>query len=99
MSANQVAEHLRLLSIFHYIVAAIGALVSMFPVLHLAIGIAIVSGAFDDAEKGNPPPAFFARDFMPPGSDPKSGSVRPKQPTSSPLASLGRYCSFCASLP
>ena len=33
------------------------------------------------------------------GSDPWLGSVRPKQPTISPLASLGRYFSLWASLP
>ena len=32
-----------------------------------------------------------ARVFMPPGSEPASGSVRPKQPTHSPVASLGKY--------
>ena len=37
--------------------------------------------------------------FMPAGSEPASGSVRPKQPIHSPLASLGRYFCFVASLP
>ena len=32
--------------------------------------------------------------IIPPGLDPKSGSVRPKQPTISPEASLGRYFIF-----
>merc|ERR1719458_1426077 len=36
---------------------------------------------------------------MCPGSDPWFGSVRPKQPISSPLASFGRYFSLWASLP
>ncbi len=36
---------------------------------------------------------------MLPGSEPWSGSVRPKQPIHSPLASLGRYFCFCSSLP
>jgi hypothetical protein len=43
--------------------------------------------------------AFSARVLIEPGSEPKSGSVRPKQPTNSALASLGRYLRFCASLP
>jgi molybdopterin adenylyltransferase len=34
-----------------------------------------------------------------PASDPAFGSVRPKQPTSSAAASLGRYFCFCASVP
>ncbi len=36
---------------------------------------------------------------MLPGSEPWSGSVRPKQPIHSPLASLGRYFCFWASVP
>ena len=33
---------------------------------------------------------LIARVFMPAGSDPASGSVKPKQPIHSPLASFGR---------
>ncbi len=36
----------------------------MFPILHLALGIAIVAGAFDDVDNGNPPPAFFGWIFI-----------------------------------
>jgi len=36
---NQDLEHLRLLSIFHYIVAAITALLSSFPLIHVTIGL------------------------------------------------------------
>jgi hypothetical protein len=36
---------------------------------------------------------------MLPGSDPWLGSVRPKQPIHSPVASFGRYRRRCASLP
>jgi len=38
------ASHLHLLSIFHYVVAAITGLFSLFPLLHLAMGLAIVTG-------------------------------------------------------
>jgi hypothetical protein len=61
---NEDTHHLRLLSIFHYVVAGILALFSMFPVLHLAIGIAMVTGAFDEFENGNPPPAFVGWIFV-----------------------------------
>src|SRR5215469_1995577 len=44
-------------------------------------------------------PTFFARVRMPLGLEPKSGSVRPKQPSFSPLASAGTHFSFCWSLP
>ena len=33
------------------------------------------------------------------GSEPGFGSVRPKQPIHSPVASFGRYFCFCASVP
>src|SRR4029078_10164095 len=46
-----------------------------------------------------PPCTFCARGRMPPGSEPASGSVRPKQPTHSPVASLGRYFLRCSSVP
>ncbi|WP_345302884.1 hypothetical protein [Lysobacter hankyongensis] len=46
----QDLEHLRLLSIFHYIVAGITALFSLFPVIHLVIGIAMVSGKMEASD-------------------------------------------------
>lgn len=42
---EQDRDHLRLLSIFHFIVAILAALVSTFPLLHLALGIVLASGA------------------------------------------------------
>ena len=36
---NQDAEHLRLLSIFHYVVAGLIALFACFPVIHLVVGL------------------------------------------------------------
>ncbi|MGR4896223.1 hypothetical protein ACIPR8_13175 [Stenotrophomonas sp. LARHCG68] len=38
------ANHLRLLSIFHYVLAGFTGLFSLFPVLHLVLGLAMVSG-------------------------------------------------------
>ena len=46
-SINQDREHLKLLSIFHYVVGAMTALFACFPLIHLAIGIAMLCGAFD----------------------------------------------------
>ncbi|MCX7005846.1 MAG: hypothetical protein NTY53_01085 [Kiritimatiellaeota bacterium] len=40
-------EHLRLLSIFHYVVGGLTALFSCIPLIHLAMGIAIVNGVLD----------------------------------------------------
>lgn len=41
---NDDLQHLKLLSIFHYVVAGITALIGCFPIIHLAIGIAVLSG-------------------------------------------------------
>jgi hypothetical protein len=46
----QDLEHLRLLSIFHYVVAAITAVFSLLPVLHLVIGIAMVTGKMEASD-------------------------------------------------
>jgi len=43
-TAEDLAQ-LRLLGIFHYVVAGLTALFSLIPVFHLGIGIAIVTGA------------------------------------------------------
>jgi hypothetical protein len=63
VQASQDAEHLKLLSIFHYIVAGLMALVACLPVLHLVFGVAIVSGALDGAKSG-PPPGFVGWFFV-----------------------------------
>ncbi|WP_313460335.1 hypothetical protein [Stenotrophomonas sp.] len=49
------ANHLRLLSIFHYVVGGLTALFSLFPLIHVAIGIGVITGAMpmNDAN-GNP---------------------------------------------
>jgi hypothetical protein len=48
-------RHLDLLGTFHYIVAGILALFGLFPIFHLAMGIAIVTGSLDGARGGSPP--------------------------------------------
>jgi len=50
---NQDLEHLRLLSIFHYVVAAMAAFFACFPILHFAMGLALTTGLFPDS-KGEP---------------------------------------------
>ena len=42
---TQDSEQLRLLGIFHFVLAGITCLFAMFPIIHLLVGIAIVSGA------------------------------------------------------
>lgn len=53
-SSNDDNEHLRLLSLFHYIVAGLVALFAMFPLIHLAIGLALVTGHMDGAGNKEP---------------------------------------------
>ncbi len=40
---NQDAEHLRLLSIFHYVVAGVAAFCSFFPLIYTAVGFVFVA--------------------------------------------------------
>jgi hypothetical protein len=48
-------EHLRLLSIFHYVVAGLQALFACFPVFHLLVGAAMVTvGLSGEAEDAGP---------------------------------------------
>jgi hypothetical protein len=54
---DQDREHLRLLSIFHYVVGAIMGLAGCFPFIHLSVGIAIVTGGMNVEGEG-PPEAF-----------------------------------------
>lgn len=46
----QDLEHLRLLSIFHYIVGAITALFSLLPVLHLVVGLLLMTGRIEETD-------------------------------------------------
>ncbi len=61
---NQDEEHLRLLSIFHYVVSGITALFACFPCIHLAVGIVLVSGAFPVQPGHEGPPPFLGWIFI-----------------------------------
>lgn len=52
MNADSDAQQLHLLSVFHYVVAGITALFSLFPLIHLAVGVAMVAGWLDDDSGG-----------------------------------------------
>ena len=45
---DQDIQHIRLLSIFHYVAAAITALFGCVPVVYLGMGIAMLNDAFDE---------------------------------------------------
>ncbi len=49
-------DHLRLLSIFHYVVAGILAFCSLIPIVHLVLGIMVVTGVLRDTTSGQPAP-------------------------------------------
>ena len=55
---NQDLEHLKLLSIFHYVAAAMTALVACIPFLHFFMGLALATGAFGDADPETRPIGF-----------------------------------------
>ena len=61
---NQDEQHLRLLSIFHYVVGGLNALAACFPFVHLAVGIGMVSGAFPGQPGHQGPPPFVGWLFI-----------------------------------
>ena len=46
MTENKDLEHIRLLSIFHYVVGGLIALFACFPIIHLVIGITFLTTDF-----------------------------------------------------
>lgn len=61
---NNEEDHLNLLAIFHYIIGGIGAFFSLFPLIHLGIGIAFMSGVSHMSDPaGNSPPEWFGMLF------------------------------------
>jgi hypothetical protein len=58
---NEDIQHLNILSIFHYVVAGISALFSLFPIIHLTMGISMLAGGFfpPEAETGAPFPFWM----------------------------------------
>ena len=67
---NQDAEHLRLLAIFHYIVAGLAALFSLFPLLYTTMGgIFIFAARHGTSKPGEElPPEFLGWIFVGVGS-------------------------------
>ena len=47
---NQDSEHLKLLAIFHYVVAGMTALFACIPFIHFFMGLALTTGAFPDTD-------------------------------------------------
>ena len=61
---TQEQEHLRLLSIFHSVVAGLAGLFALFPVIHLVLGLFFILGSKTLAGKGDPAPAILGWIFV-----------------------------------
>ena len=61
---TQDEEHLRLLSIFHYVVGGLAGLFALFPIFHLIFGLFFILAPEKFAGKGEPPPAFLGWLFV-----------------------------------
>jgi hypothetical protein len=61
---NEDLKHLNWLSTGFYVYAGLTFLFSLFPVIHLSIGIAMITGAFPGTNNAPPPPAFMGWFFV-----------------------------------
>ncbi|WP_394538068.1 hypothetical protein PRJ39_19350 [Lysobacter enzymogenes] len=66
--ASKDADQLDLIGILYYVLAAFAALFSLFPLLHVGMGIAMLSGGFDQPGNGPPPPPAVGWMFVAFGS-------------------------------
>ena len=58
-SATDDEQHLRLLSIFHYVVGGLTGLFACFPLIHVALGLAMIFAPQSLSNRpGDQPPAF-----------------------------------------
>jgi hypothetical protein len=57
-------EQLRLLSIFHYVVAGLSALFARIPIIHLILGLIFVFAPHQFAGNGQAPPAIIGWFFV-----------------------------------
>jgi hypothetical protein len=60
---QQDAEYLKLLAIFHYVVAGMMALWASFPIIHFLVGLALLFGKFEPQKPDQPPLQFFGLMF------------------------------------
>jgi len=58
MQKSEDEQYLQLLSIFHYIVAGIAALVACFPIFHLTIGVGMIIAALTGSNEAAPMAVF-----------------------------------------
>jgi hypothetical protein len=60
---TQDEEHLKLLGIFHFVVGGLTALFACIPLIHVGLGVAMLSGALGGG-KGPPPPPLLGWLFL-----------------------------------
>ena len=61
---QQDEEHLKLLSIFHYVVGGMVGLFSLFPIFHLIMGLVFILAPSTTESGGGAPPAFIGWIFV-----------------------------------
>ncbi|MEW6368891.1 MAG: hypothetical protein AB1714_30040 [Acidobacteriota bacterium] len=61
---TQDEEHLRLLSIFHYVVGGLAGLFALLPIFHLVFGLFFILAPEKFAGRGQPPMALFGWFFV-----------------------------------
>ena len=61
---NQDLQHLKLLSIFHYVVAGLLALIACFPIIHFVVGLMMLIAPASMSGNGEPPPAAVGWVFV-----------------------------------
>lgn len=54
MNPNEDEQHLRLLSIFHYIVGGLVGLIACFPLIHFTLGIGMIVASLSHAGDSDP---------------------------------------------
>ena len=60
---DQDQEQLRLLTLFHYVYAGITALFACFPIIHLVVGVLLLTNPGTFGTGKNAPPPFFGYPF------------------------------------
>src|SRR5262245_147842 len=61
---NQDLQHLKLLSIFHFVVAGLMALVACFPIIHFVLGLVMIVSPTSMSGGGTPPPPALGWIFV-----------------------------------
>ena len=61
---TQDEDQLRLLTVFHYVVAGMAALCALFPIIHLIVGLIFIFAPPQMTGTGTPPPAFMGWFFV-----------------------------------